>query len=294
MLRLLLGLMLVFTGGVAALAQTEDSGMSAEEAYVETTKLNWILDPGDYPLPVSHGIIRLPKGYTMLAGPDAARYDLLWNGIESRNTEAIVFNEEDGTLAYFLYDDSGHVSEEDWGRVDAAHVLAQLKAGDGPANEVRRNAGLDEFHTGDWRQPPTYDATTKTAIWAYELASAKTRFINATAIRLTRAGYHQILWVGDVARVSDPSARLNALLGMLDHEAGFRYADYVEGDKTADYGVGALSASLLGVELKKGGFLRALVRWVFNIETMVGLFVLFVGGGFLWRWWRGREAPPVA
>jgi uncharacterized membrane-anchored protein len=286
MRALLLGLILGFGLAASAAAETGETELTAEEAEAEAAKLNWILDPGDYPLPLSHGVIRLPEGYSMLAGADAARYDLLWNGIESRNTEAIVFSEVDDTLAYFIYEDSGHVAEDDWKRVDAAYVLRELKASDAAANEARRKAGLEEFHTGEWREPPRYDAASKTAVWAYELASANSRFINATAIRLSRTGYHQILWVGDVARVSDPAARLNELLAMLDHEAGYRYRDYAEGDKRADFGVGALAAGLLGVELQKRGFLKGLVRSIFNLETMVALFVVLVGGVLLWRWWR--------
>jgi uncharacterized membrane-anchored protein len=283
---LLLGLLIVLAGGAAA--EAEDSGgstLSAEQAYAEAAKLNWILAPGDYPLPVSHGVIRLPEGYSMLAGADAARYDLLWNGIESRNTEAIVFSEVDDTLAYFIYEDSGHVAEDDWERVDAAYVLRELKASDAAANEARRKAGLEEFHTGEWRQPPRYDAASKTAVWAYELASAKSRFINATAIRLSRTGYHQILWVGDVAAVADPAARLNELLAMLDHEAGYRYADFAEGDKRAGFGIGALAASLLGVELRKGGAIAAVVRSL-GFETILGILVLVVVAGAGFAWWR--------
>lgn len=288
---LLLGLMLVFAGiaGLRAQTEGESGGITAEQAYAETSKLKWIRDPGEYTLPLSHAIIRLPKDYSMLAGEDAARYDLLWNGIDSRNTEAIVFNDADNTLGYFIYEESGHVAEDDWGKVNANFILRQLKAADVGANEARRKAGLDEFTTGNWKQAPRYDARSKTAVWAYELSSAKANFISSMAIRLSRTGYHQIVWVADVSRVADPAGRLNELIAMLDHEPGYGYADFVEGDKRADYGVGALAATLLNVKLEKGGLIAKIRRYL-DLETLIGLAVLIGGGIFGWTWLRRRRA----
>lgn len=296
MRRLLLGLMLGLGGWAAAHAQSfGESTLTPEQEYAEALKLAWILDPGEYPLPLSHGRIRLPEGYSLLVGADAARYDLLWNGIEASSTEAIVFNDADNTLAYFVYEDSGHVAEDDWAEVDPAHFLKQLKDADAAANDARRKAGLEEFHTGDWLEPPHFDSASKTAYWAYELYSDKTRFINATAIRLSRTGYHRIIWVGNADQVQNASERLNALLGMLEHDRGYGYGDFAEGDKRAKYGIGALAATVLGVKLDKGALAQIGGGLLYFVKEL-GLLVLVVGVGiFIWRrrLRRSREAPPA-
>lgn len=283
MRRLFLGLLLGLAAWVAVDTQAlGESSFSPEAAFIEAQKLNWIRDPGIYDLPVSHGRIRLPEGYSLLVGADAARYDLLWNGIEASHTEAIVFNDTDNTLAYFVYEDSGHVSEEDWVEVDPAHFLKQLKDADAAANEARRKAGLEEFHTGDWRRSPLYDTSIRTAVWAYELSSEKSRFINATAIRLSRTGYHRIIWVGNADQVQNPSERLNALLAMLEHERGYGYGDFVEGDKRAEFGVGTLAATVLGVRLDKGP-MSQIGRLLYSGKELA-LLVLVAGIGiFIWR-----------
>jgi len=297
MRTVLLGLALAL--GCLAAAHADTGGgtaLTAEQREAETQKLGWIQEPGDYELALSHSRIQLPKGYSLLLGADAARYDQLWNGYESPNTEAIVFSDNDNTFAYFIYEDAGHVTEDDWKDVDAADFLKQLKDADADANTQRRNAGLDEFNTGDWREKPHFDGGTKTAYWAFELFNDKNRWINATAIRLARTGYHRIIWVGNTDRFQSASGSLDTLIAMHDYDAGYRYGDFAEGDKLAGYGIGALAAAVLGVKLGKGVF-AAIIAGILIFGKKLGILVVAVGAGVaVWvrRLRRSRRGPPPA
>lgn len=280
-------------GSIAA-AHADSAALTAEQREAETQKLGWIQEPGDYALVLSHSRIRLPEGYTLLLGADAARYDELWNGYESPNTEAIVFSDTDNTLVYFIYEDAGHVTEDDWSDVDADDFLQQLKDGDAEANLQRRNAGLDEYYTDNWREKPHFDTATKTAYWAIELFNPKSRWMNATAIRLARTGYHRIIWVGDTEQFQSASGSLDTLIAMHDYDAGNRYGDYVDGDKLAGYGIGALAATVLGVKLGKGVFAAILAGiLLFGKKIAVVVAVLVAGiAAWLGRRRRNRQAPP--
>jgi len=292
-----LAMALALTVACFAVAEA-DSGtaLTAEQREAETQKLGWIQKPGEYELALSHSRIRLPEGYSLLVGADAARYDMLWNGYESPSTEAIVFSDKDNTLAYFIYEDAGHVTEEDWEDVDADDFLKQLKDADAEGNVQRRAAGLEEYNTGDWREKPHFDQENKTAYWAFDLFNPQNRWINATAIRLARTGYHRIIWVGGTDQFESAGGSLGAFLAMHDYDSGYRYADFTDGDKLAGYGIGALAAAVLGVKLGKG-VLAAILGGILIFGKKLGIVVVAAVAGIVaWvrKVRRGRQAPPGA
>jgi uncharacterized membrane-anchored protein len=109
------------------------------------------------------------------------------------------------------------------------------------------------MHTTGWLIPPTYDAEKKTARWAIELEEGGERFANIQVIKLGRHGYHQITWAGPVHGADGTPMFLQAMIDSHSYDDGFRYADYVEGDQLAGFGVGALvTASAIGSKPGKG------------------------------------------
>lgn len=294
MLRPILGLAIALAWSAAAADTGGPSLLTEEERQAETQKLGWIETPGEYELTFSHSRISLPEGYSLLVGADAARYDQLWNGYESPNTEAIVFSDVDNTLAYFIYEDSGHVTEEDWVDVDAGDFLKQLKEADAEGNQVRRHAGLDEYYTGDWREAPHFDSESKTAFWAFDLFNPQDRWTNATAIRLARTGYHRIIWVGGTDQFESTGGSLADFLAMHQYDAGHRYGDFVEGDRLAGYGIGALAATVLGVKLSKG-FFAAILAGILVFGKKLGLLLVpLVAGIAFWIRMVRRGRQPSA
>jgi len=264
-----------------------DGAMTDAERQAESDALRWITAPGDYALALSHSHIVLPRNYALLVGADAARYDELWNGVASPNTEAIVFSQVDNTIAYYIFEDSGHVAEDDWSEVDADDFLAQIRATDEEGNVRRRQAGLPLYYTGDWHERPHFDAATKTAYWAFDLRSETDRWMNATALRLAREGYHRVIWVGDLAQFQTATGSLDALLAMHDYDAGYRYTDYVEGDRLAGYGIGALAAAVMGVKLGKTG-LAAILAGILLFGKKFGIVLVAAIGGIA-AWLRRKR-----
>ena len=293
----LLGLALALGCLAAAHADTGSStALTAEQREAETQKLGWIQEPGNDELALSHSRIRLPKGYSLLLGADAARYDQLWNG-SNRPTPGRSSSATTTTRWPISSTRTPATSPRTTGRdVDADDFLKQLKDADADANVQRRNAGLDEFNTGDWREKPHFDGATKTAYWAFELFNDKSRWINATAIRLARTGYHRIIWVGNTDQFQSASGSLDTLIAMHDYDAGHRYGDFAEGDKLAGYGIGALAAAVLGVKLGKGGF-AAILAGILVFGKKLGILVVAVAAGvaaWVRRLRRSRQGPPPA
>jgi uncharacterized membrane-anchored protein len=86
-------------------------------------------------------------------------------------------------------------------------------------------------------------------------------------------------------------------MAIHDYDTGYRYSDYVEGDKLAGYGVGALVASILGVKFGKG-FLLALLGGilVFGKKILaVAAAIVVAAGAIIMRSRRKAAAlPPSA
>jgi uncharacterized membrane-anchored protein len=268
--------------------------LTDEQRQAEIEKLNWISAAGHYQLAASHSYIDLPDGYYLLLGADAARYDTLTNGLDASNTEAIVFHDADHTAVYFVFDAVGYVKDDDWSEVDADSFLKQMQEAELKANSERARQGLSYMIVDGWKEPPRFDTATHTAYWATSLSNAMSHWINATAVRLARNGYHYVIWVGEEKAFTGSSNSLASVMAIHDYDTGYRYSDYVEGDKLAGYGVGALVASILGVKFGKG-FLLALLGGilVFGKKILaVAAAIVVAAGAIIMRSRRKAAASP--
>jgi uncharacterized membrane-anchored protein len=123
-------------------------------------------------------------------------------------------------------------------------------------------------------------------------------WVNANAVRLARNGYHYVIWVGDDSSFTGSSNSLATVMGLHDYDEGYRYADHVEGDKLAGFGIGALAASIMGVKLG-GGFLLALLGGILLFgKKILAVAAVVVGGVVAWKVRARRKAagqlPPAA
>jgi uncharacterized membrane-anchored protein len=250
--------------------------MTEEQRIAELEAMQWIVGPGTHTLPLSHSQIELSEGQELLLGETAARYDYLTGGIETPETEAIVWNAADGALTYFSFYDIGYVTEEDWDRVDPVEFMTQIKEAGIQANVERERVGIDPFYISDWRQEPTYDAATHTAYWATDVTDIMTQWVNAVAIRLSRTGYQQVIWAGSGDDFAAAQSALGGLLGTLRYDEGYRYEDFTVGDERSGMSIGELAAATMGVEFG-GGIIAAILAAVFLFMKKGG--ALLVAGG---------------
>ena len=248
---LLLAAILFAGGDVWAQGLSLDE-MSAQQVQDELASMHWQYGPGSFALPVSASTIELNQDQEILIGEDAARYDYLTGGIESPETEALVWNATDDSMTYITYYDVGYVTEEDWDAVDPADFMQQIKDSDVQLNAEREQVGITPFYTDGWRQEPVFDAPAHTAYWATDLSSGPDRWINATALRLSRHGYHQIIWAGSSDGFAAAQATLGGLLDSHQYNQGNRYEDHQDGDPSSDMSIGSLAAATMGVNLSVG------------------------------------------
>jgi uncharacterized membrane-anchored protein len=270
----------------------------SQEAYdAEIAKLRWKKGPGNYQLGDSHARVALPQGIEILTGPDAERMAFLVNGIELPETVAMAQSNTSDAIIYIDYVAEGFVTDDDWSEIDSEALLEDIRAGNEAANDERASNGFAPMHTVGWLIPPAYDAEKKTARWAIELEEEGERFANIQVIKLGRSGYHQITWAGPRHGADGTPMFLQAVIESHSYDEGFRYADYVEGDKLAGFGIGALVAAT-AVGSKPGkGVIAAIVGAVVLIAKKAW-FVVLAGlaaiGAFFKRLFNRGSDPDTA
>ena len=282
----------------AAATASADQGpypKTEEEKKAAFGALQW-QGAGAHNLPNSHSVIQLSSGQVVLLGADAQRYSWLISGIEFPATEAVLSRESGDSDVYYEWRDEGYVSDSDWSDVDGDELLKQYRDTTEASNEERVANGFKPMHVTGWLEPPHYDAATKTVTYALELADDGSSWANAVALRLGRAGYTELTWVGPIEQFTSASGRpelLNQALASHTFDDGYRYADFKEGDKVAAYGIAGLVATALGVKFSKGIIAAVIAFVIAGKKVIIPLVVVF--GAAIMKFGRrliGRNSAP--
>jgi len=289
-MRFITGLGFAVACLVAAVTVSADQGVypkTEDERKAAYAALHWEEAAGSYKLSTSHAVIQMQSGEGLLLGADAQRYSWLASGIEFPQTEAVLSAPDGKSLVYYEWRDEGYVSDSDWKDVDGDELLKQYRDSTEASNEERGKNGFEPMHVVGWLEPPHYDQATHTVTYAMELNDKDSHWANAVALRLVRAGYTELTWVGSIDGFKTAGGRpdlLNEALGSHAFEEGFRYGDYQKGDKVAAYGIAGLVATALGVKFGKG-LLAALIAFLIAGKKIAIPAIAIFGAGIA-RFWR--------
>jgi len=91
--------------------------------------------------------IKVPKGYLFTGREGAPKFLELSRNPPDPTTVGILMNVEgdDGWVVFFNYEDIGHVSDDEKGKIDATAILANLKEGTEASNVERRKRGWERI-----------------------------------------------------------------------------------------------------------------------------------------------------
>ncbi|MEX0810383.1 MAG: DUF2167 domain-containing protein [Dongiaceae bacterium] len=280
MKRLVLAVIVGLLTSTAAFAQEgpDLEQMTEQQRTDELDAMKWAYEPGTYELPLSHSTIELQKGQQVILGDTAARYDYLTGGLRSPETEAIVWNEADESMTYFTFHGIGYVTEEDWDRVDPAEFLKQMQDAQLQENTEREKVGIDPFYLSGWRQEPVFVPAEHTAYWATELTDIMNNWVNAAALRLSRDGYHRIIWAGAGTDMTAAQSTLASVLATHSYDEGHRYEDFAVGDDKAGMSIGELAAATMGVDFNAGALAVVLGAGLLFLKKG-GVVLVAIGAG---------------
>lgn len=213
------------------------ANLSEEERDVlsEFFSLDW-KESGTYKLTQSNSTLCLPEGYWLTLGNDAKKTRQLNGSIDHECVEAAVYDKFFNQTIVFETINNGYLSIEDCLKIDSRSLLRTIKKNTAIENVERRKKGLEELNVIGWIKEPTIDRLTNTVYWAIEASSEdEGNFVNSTAIRLSRFGHERIVWITDKEQYVSSGGHLDVLLRSYTFDPGYRYQDFVKGDKMAKY-----------------------------------------------------------
>ncbi|MFO1401328.1 MAG: DUF2167 domain-containing protein [Steroidobacteraceae bacterium] len=215
--------------------------------------------------------LELPGGYVFLNAADTKKFNELNENLGT--DKEVMFAPEDLHWSAFLtFDDEGYVKDDE--KIDAPALLKALQENTEAANEERKRRGWGALHIVGWSQEPKYNATTKRLEWATLLRSDNGEGINYFTKILGRRGVTTVVLAAAPGDLADASASLNATLEGYTFNPGHTYAEWVPGDKVAEYGLAGLIIGGGAAAAAKAGLLKGL--WVHRRGLAAGWKLIVV------------------
>lgn len=206
----------------------------------------------------------------LLRGTDACTFSMLLNADEVCDTTAIVFPKDGAGIDSIYYsapEDIGHVNMDDW-TDDVTSQIDDIWESyvDGSKTQSER-IGFDVVPL-EWVLYPTLNKAAKVMTYGILLDFGGSKVINLVSVKFTRKGYVVMQIVTDEQILSAVDASYDDVSvyasNTYNPAAGWRYADFKEGDKVAAIGAVGVLASVIGVKYSKG--------WLAGIGAMIALF----------------------
>lgn len=270
---------------------TQEQAEAAYNARMDAIERTLHPRSGTIAIPAAKASLHLGDAYYFLAADEAKRVlvDAWGNPPETASTVlGMVFPKgktfrDEGWGAVVEYEETGHIKDEDAAAQDYDSVLADMKAASEEANESRAASGYPASHIVGWAQRPTYDARTKTLIWARNIKfdGSEPNTLNYDVRTLGRTGVLSLNMIDSMPNLGVVQAAAAGLGSTVRFDAGARYADFNPStDAVSEYGLAGLVAAGAGLAVAKKTGLIAILLLVLK-KAWVLLFVVFAGG-FAW------------
>lgn len=206
----------------------------------------------------------------MLRGKDACTFSMLLNADEVCDTTAIVFP-KDGvgidSIYYSAPEDIGHVNMDDWTEDVTSQIDDIWESYVEGSKAQSERIGFDVVPL-KWVLYPTLNKAAKVMTYGILLDFGGSKVINLVSVKFTRKGYVVMEIVTDEQILSAANANYDDVSvyasNTYNPAAGWRYADFKEGDKVAAIGAVGVLASVIGVKYGRG--------WLAGIGAMILLF----------------------
>lgn len=248
----------------------------AQEASQPQVEFDWQRGPGTGEIG-SRAAIQIPEDYVFLDAGETRRY-VEWTENIPSGEEYLFGPVSDKWEAYFSFFDEGYV--EDTEVLDADELLASLRESQQASNEERRRRGWPELHIQGWQVPPRYNPETKSLEWATRLSDRASGnvTINYNTRVLGRKGTMSVQVVAQPENFDAGLVEFKQSMEGFAYNPGERYADYVPGDRVAEYGLAALITGGAVAVAGKKGFFGAIAAffaatWKLLLAGLVGLGV---------------------
>ena len=264
-------LVVAFGAVAAAIPASGQQPSDREQAIREMQALAWQRGPTEGRLGTT-ATVKVREGQAFLDGPSTRRF-LELNQNPPRDNHYTLVGGDEAWFAVFFFEASGYVKDDE--KLDPDALLKSMKDTDQASNDERKRLGMPPLHTDGWHVAPHYDLNTRRLEWATRLRTDDgQQTVNYTIRILGRRGVMRATLVSSPQTLDRDIKDFKTVLTGYDFVAGERYAEWVAGDRVAEYGLAALVLGGAAAVATKTGFGKAIGKFL-----IVG--VVAAGGAIL-------------
>lgn len=257
-------------------AAQEPQASPEQQAFMKAlSELKWVKGPTSVQV-AGNATLNVPEGFVFLDAANTDKFLVLNQNIPGGN-EVMIAPEDLQWSAYLSFSDEGYVKDDE--KIDAAALLKSLQEGTEEANSERRRRGWGELHVLDWAVRPAYNTDNKRLEWATLLQSDGGRSVNFSTKVLGRRGHTSVVLVSGEGDLAAARPQLETVLAGYSFNSGDRYADWVPGDKVAEYGLAALVLGGAAAIATKKGFWAVLGSFLAAGWKFIAAGVVALGAG---------------
>ena len=235
----------------------------------------WVVGPAVVDLGTNLAKLSINEKY-LFAGAEDTKKIMEYMGNPLTNNEIGYIAPNNETTKWFIVFDYlpiGYVKDDEKDKIDAEAILDVIKKGTENANKIREKNGFAPLIIKNWFKEPYYDENTHNLTWTILAEQNGAALVNHNVRILGRHGYISLVLVTDVPTLSAIGAELDEIVSNISYKQGKSYAEYVQGDQIAKYGLTALIAGGAAATATKFGLFKILAKaWKVIIIALIGFF----------------------
>lgn len=235
----------------------------AAPAFADVPQVNWIPGPKTVDLGGDVAEVKINHRYSFVDAADARKLmESMGNTVSNSEVGLIMPRAKDQDwFLLFEYEPVGYVKDDEKDKIDKDAILEGIRQGTEEANSMRKQKGIPALHVQGWFEEPHYDPATHNLVWALTAKDdAGNEVVNYNVRVLGRNGYMSVTLVDEPNKLAASRPEVQNVLAGLSYKTGRSYAEFVPGDKVAEYGLVALVAGGVGAAAAKAGLFSVLFK----------------------------------
>lgn len=253
------------------------AGIFPGAGMAEVPTPEWLVGPAVVDLGKNLAELSINEKF-IFAGAEDTKKIMEYMGNPLSNNEIGYIAPNDEAAKWFIVFDYlpiGYVRDDEKDDIDSEAILDAIKKGTENANKIREKNGFAPLFIKSWFKEPYYDENTHNLTWTILAEQNGVDIVNHNVRILGRHGYISLVLVTDVETLSASAAELDEIVSNISYKKGKSYAEYVQGDKIAKYGLTALIAGGAAATATKFGLIKILAKaWKVVMIAVIGFFAV--------------------
>lgn len=241
-------------------------------------RLAWIQGPTNVSL-AGRATLKIPKGFRFLEAKGAQEFLKKTGNRPSGEETGLLMHTQDEWWVILEFEEIGYVKDDEKKELDADKLIASYRKGSESMNEARQERGTPPIRIVGWHVAPNYNDITKNLEWSVEAESGGEKFVNYNVRLLGRKGVTKVTLIEDRTHVDATLPLFREILRSHQYSGGESYAEYRQGDRIAQYGLGALVLGGAAAAAAKFGLFAPLILFIKKAWKVVAAAVV---GAVMW------------